>query len=91
MPRKKFFADDDVMKLFKRIKNNSLIDGDGAMLLEYFEQLDAETCHSLKTCDPSANEYYKGCAAIVDKLIDNFAKCTERKKKTPQDVQTAHI
>ena len=82
MPRKtKRFSDREVMGLFKRMKTGKMIDNDGPMLIEYLEQLDDDNCYNLKTCAPAENEYYKGCAVIVDKLLENFAKCTERKKK----------
>jgi hypothetical protein len=91
MPRDtKRFNDREVMGLFKRIKTGRMLDNDGLMLIDYLEQLDGDNCHSLKVCDPIANEYYKGCAMIVDKLLENFAKCTERKKKSAEDAGSAH-
>lgn len=73
-------SDKEVMELFKRIKNGRIIDNDGLLLIRYFEDLDDDVCFSLKKCDPSMNEYYKGAAAIVDKILENFAKCTEERK-----------
>lgn len=90
MPRKeKKFSDTEVLKLFKRLKTGKMLDGDGLMLIEYLEQLDDDNCHNLKTCAPNENEYYKGCAVIVDKLLENFAKCTQRKKKPSGDEHLA--
>jgi hypothetical protein len=91
MPRnEKGFSDTEVLKLFKRLKTGKMIDNDGLMLIEYLEQLDSENCHNLKTCDPVENEFYKGCAMIVDKMLDNFANCTKRQKKSSGNEQLAH-
>jgi hypothetical protein len=88
-PKIERLKDAEVMKLFKRIKSGKMIDNDGLLLIKYLEQLDAENCFNLKTCAPVENEYYKGCAVIVDKLLENFAKCTERKKKPSPDAHKA--
>lgn len=65
-------SNEEILALFKRIKKS----GDGPEFLEYLEQLSKDNYESFKGERGSEfNEYYKGCAVAIDKLINNFAQC----------------
>ena len=68
---------DKILYVASRLKR----EGDGIDFIEYLEDLSKRNYKAWKVCPPEMNEFHKGQATILDKLLDLFAECDNTLKK----------
>ena len=73
------------LKLFKRIKTNSMISGDYEELISYLGELSQDNYKAFKSHGAEMNDIHKGYALCVDFLIECFANCDKVVVKSEQD------